>query len=160
MAIKIVMILLSMALSMDALAIGGRAEGADRFVSNSDGTITDTQTGLMWANKDNGANIAWVDAKGYCRDYRGGGHTDWRMPTQAELAGLYDATKSRPGECNQRFPVHVATDIINITCFAMWALETKDSSGTIFDFYDGLRYWTLQSNAYSNRVLPVRTGKK
>jgi hypothetical protein len=44
----------------------------------------------MWAAKDNGSPISWPEAKKYCENYRGGGYMDWRMPTQDELAGLYD----------------------------------------------------------------------
>jgi hypothetical protein len=71
-----------------------------RFIAYNDGTVLDTITNLMWAAKDNGSNINWADAKNYCEDYRGGGYTDWRMPTQDELAGLYDTGKSRPMACN------------------------------------------------------------
>jgi hypothetical protein len=145
-----------MALSMNALAFGGEAV---RFTKNGDGTVTDAKTGLMWADKDNGINISWAQAKNYCLSYRGGGYSDWRMPTQAELAGLYDAAKSRPAPCNERFPVHVATDLIDITCFALWAGETKETSGLLFDFYDGKHYWSRLLNAYSNRALPVRANK-
>jgi len=44
----------------------------------------------MWASKDNGKKINWKDAKQYCKNYRGGSYTDWRLPTQDELVGLYD----------------------------------------------------------------------
>ncbi|MBN2570463.1 MAG: caspase family protein [Deltaproteobacteria bacterium] len=36
-----------------------------RFVDNGDGTVMDNQTGLMWAARDNGANINWHDAQSY-----------------------------------------------------------------------------------------------
>ena len=48
----------------------------------------------MWASRDNGRNINWQDAKNYCDNYRGGHYTGWRMPTQDELAGLYDNGKT------------------------------------------------------------------
>ena len=66
----------------------------NRFIANSNGTVLDTQTDLLWAAKDNGSGINWQDAKKYCENYRGGGYSDWRMPTQEELGGLYDAGKS------------------------------------------------------------------
>jgi tetratricopeptide (TPR) repeat protein len=62
-----------------------------RFIAYSNGTVLDTQTNLMWAAKDNGSYINWQDAKSYCENFSGGGYTDWRMPKQNELAGLYDA---------------------------------------------------------------------
>jgi hypothetical protein len=42
---------------MAGLVMKGDAQ-ADRFVNNGNGTVTDTQTGLMWADHDNGSNIA------------------------------------------------------------------------------------------------------
>lgn len=68
--------------------------GDGRFISYDDGTVRDTQTNLMWAAKDNGRDINWANAKSYCEKYRGGGYMDWRMPTQYELAGLYDWVNS------------------------------------------------------------------
>ena len=41
---------------------------ADRFANNKDGTVTDTQTGLMWADHDNGANINWLMPRAIVRD--------------------------------------------------------------------------------------------
>ena len=71
---------------------------SDRFVGNGDGTVTDTKTGLMWAAKDNGIPISWIDALSYCQNYSSGGHTDWRMPALAELESLYDpGTKNKQG---------------------------------------------------------------
>lgn len=81
-----------------------------RFIAYDDGTVLDTKTNLMWAAKDNGSNINWTNAKSYCENYRGGGYTDWRMPTQDELAVLYDYNKSQKVEC-VIYPTHVATDL-------------------------------------------------
>jgi len=61
-----------------------------RFIAYDNGTVLDTSTNLMWAAKDNGADINWRNAKTYCENYRGGGYSDWRMPVQDELAELYD----------------------------------------------------------------------
>ncbi|MBU0769626.1 MAG: caspase family protein, partial [Proteobacteria bacterium] len=65
-----------------------------RFIAYDNGTVKDTKTGLMWASKDNGEDIDWKDTKRYCENYRGGGYTDWRMPTREELEGLYDRSES------------------------------------------------------------------
>jgi hypothetical protein len=62
-----------------------------RFIAYNNGTVSDTRTNLMWAAKDNGSDINWANAKSYCENYRGGGYSDWRMPTLDELAGLYDS---------------------------------------------------------------------
>ncbi|MBW2608630.1 MAG: DUF1566 domain-containing protein, partial [Deltaproteobacteria bacterium] len=91
------------------------------FVAYDNGTVEDTHTGLMWAAKDNGGPITWREAKSYCSNYRGGGYTDWRMPTQRELTGLYDpkVTNTRPptGVCNGG--CHI-TNLIHLTCCPVW----------------------------------------
>jgi hypothetical protein len=84
----------------------------------------------------------------YCRNYTGGGHTDWRMPTQDELAGLYD--KEEPG------PYHI-TPLIKLTKCCPWAIETRDSEAAHFSFEDGYRYWGSPSGSLDDRVLPVRS---
>jgi uncharacterized caspase-like protein len=130
-----------------------------RFIAYSNGTVMDTSTNLMWAAKDNGKDINWVNAKKYCENYRGGGYTDWRMPTQDELAWLYDAGKSRPGVCNPSRQMHVTTKLIDITCFSLWASKTSGKDA-FFCFDIGEREWFVTSGVSSYiRVLPVRTGK-
>jgi len=51
--------------------------------------VTDTQTGLMWADHDNGSDITWFSGKSYCEGYSGSGKSGWRMPTIDELRTLY-----------------------------------------------------------------------
>ncbi len=77
---------------------------AARFEDNGDGTVTDHQTGLMWEKKTDDSSIHdkdnfydWDTAMGdWISEVNGwsgdgstqsglGGHTDWRMPTSAEL---------------------------------------------------------------------------
>jgi hypothetical protein len=130
-----------------------------RFIAYNNGTVLDTKTNLMWAAKDNGSNINWSNAKSYCENYRGGDYTDWRMPTQDELAGLYDPGKSRPAACNPSYPIHVSTELVDITCFTPWSSETRDSEAAFFFFNLGQRSWVNQSRNNSLRALPVRSGK-
>jgi hypothetical protein len=127
-----------------------------RFIAYDNGTVLDTRTNLMWAAKDNGSDIEWQDAKFYCENYRGGSYKDWRMPTLDELEGLYDAKKSRSAACYNRNNIHVATELIDITCFNPWAWETNGSDAANFSFYDGRRSWYAQSLNYYYRALPVR----
>jgi len=58
---------------------------AGRFVDNGDGTITDTDRQLMWQKGDNGNEVTFEHAQGYCRNLRLGGHADWRLPKPDEL---------------------------------------------------------------------------
>jgi Sec-independent protein translocase protein TatA len=141
--------------SVPALGVSGR-DG--RFIASGDGTVLDTRTNLMWAAKDNGANISWQDAKSYCENYRGGGYKDWRMPTQDELAELYDTTITNtnpPAEgCNGGYHL---TNLIHLTCCCPWASETRGSTAANFGFSNGPRHWLDQSYVGSIRALPVRS---
>lgn len=114
-------------------------------------TYTDPRTGLMWATKDNGKNINWYDAKAYCENYRVGGFTDWRMPTQNELAGLYD--KSIRGHDGNHLPKE-----ITLTGCCIWASETRRSDAAYFNFFFGERLWFYQITD-ALRALPVRSAK-
>lgn len=136
-----------------------RREG--RFIAYSNGTVLDTKTNLMWAAKDNGANINWQNAKSYCESYRGGGYTDWRMPTQEELAGLYDETLTNTTTpavgCKGGYHL---TSLIQLTCCCPWAAETSGAKAAYFGFNKGPREWIDESYAGGIRVLPVRSIKE
>ena len=138
-----------------SLSTGNEIKRDGRFIAYDNGTVLDTKTNLMWAERDNGSNINWANAKNYCENYRGGGYTDWRMPTQDELAGLYDESKSYKS-CGQ---VVRLTELIHLTCTAPWTPETRGSDAAYFYFPTGERLWILQSNDYGGRALPVRSGK-
>ena len=128
-----------------------RAMASDRFLNNGDGTVTDAKTGLMWAAKDNGIPINWPDALSYCQNFRGGGYTDWRMPTLAELAGLYD-----PKYINKRGQRVIK--LIQISAQTCWASETCGFEAGRFNFVYGQVYWLRQSYSGPTRALPVRSG--
>ncbi len=134
------------------------AAGGERFQSLGDGTILDTQTGLQWAASDNGSDIDWPSAKRYADNLTLGGHSDWRLPTQDELYGLYD--ESNPArtvacEWSQKSPPHVPPGF-RFTCTLYWASETRGSEAAYVDFHIGFRYFFRQDGSGSNRVLPVR----
>ena len=132
----------------------------DRFiVHHVNGTVLDTKTTLMWAAKDNGTDISWQAAKSYCENCDAGGYRDWRMPTPGELAGLYDAARTSPAQCAGEFKIHVATESIDMTCFAVWTSETNGSDATQFSFVYGALSPYLQSHTYGVRAIPVRIAK-
>jgi TolB-like protein len=130
---------------------GSKEIGRDgRFIAYNNGTVLDTKTNLMWAAKGNGSNINWANAKSYCENYRGGGYSDWRMPTQDELAGLHDTGKSHKVECG-RSPIHIATDLINLTCYWGWASETRGSGAAYFHFLFNTRACASRPTATAER---------
>ncbi len=129
------------------------------FTKLENGVVLDKKTGLMWAAKDNGQNITWHDAKKYCESYRGGGFTDWRMPTQKELLTLYDGNASnRDTACG--YSVKTATDLIQTTCSWFWASDVKDSGSSVgrVSLSGGNDNFGPPSDSLNARFLPVRRG--
>jgi hypothetical protein len=89
----------------DATAQAGVAWPATRFVDNSDGTVTDQLTGLIWL-KNAGciSPAAWSTAlsaanqlaSGQCGLSDGSTAGQWRMPNINELESLVDVAHSNP----------------------------------------------------------------
>lgn len=147
-----------------ALKLYGYAEANEkrwgRFKENDDGTVNDNQTGLMWAPSDNGTNISWLEARQYCVNYSGGGYKDWRLPTQNELAELYDKEEKKSDETH-------LTPLIKLSYCSLWAAETRGSHAAAFGFcgqggggWHEKQYGTSEDgNSTRIYALPVRGGK-
>ncbi len=74
---------------------------------------------------------------------------DWRMPTPAELAEIYDRSK---------IGLHV-TMLIGLTNCYVWTSARRGSDAAYFDFdFSGL-YWTYDTISSDFRTLPVRRDK-
>lgn len=84
-------------------AVRGGDYGANEFVNNGNGTITDGATGLMWAQDDNERGLDWTDALTYAENAGLAGYTDWRLPNVKELQSIVDYTRSPS-----------ATDVANV----------------------------------------------
>ena len=141
---KRILVLVFVVLFLGTL-VSAEYAAAARFVNNKDGTVTDTKTDLMWADKDNGGDINWVNAKSYCEGYNGGGKSGWRMPTMEELLQLYNSS--------------AYGSLIKRTGSYVWSSETSGSEAASIFFYSGNRSWDHQSSGSNNRALPVRSGK-
>lgn len=67
-----------------------------RFLDNNDGTVTDTETGLVWLKDLTKLHVeTWKEAKETCAvlGVAGGG---WRLPNIKELQSLIDFGQSNP----------------------------------------------------------------
>lgn len=83
----------------------GVAWPSNRFSDNSDGTVSDNLTGLVWL-KDAGAmgRLPWREAINACNTLKDGTHGltdksqagDWRLPNLNELRSLIDYSKAAP----------------------------------------------------------------
>ncbi len=120
-----------------------------RFIAFDNGTVKDTQTGLMWAAKDNGKDITWEEASKFCKRYKTGVFTDWRMPTLDELKTIYN-----PAEMNRHD--FFITELIEITSCCPWPSNTEYGKAAVFSFSSGGTYWLKKTCSFNSRVLPVR----
>ena len=113
------------------------AEG--RFVDNGDGTISDTQTGLMWAKKDSYAatgTCIWMDAaQTYARDLITGGHQDWRPPSIKELQSIYDDSEGIHAMDFNGSPLHLPAVFEQGGGYRYWSSEfSGDCCASFLDF--------------------------
>jgi len=69
-------------------------ETKSKLVDNTDGTLTDHNTGLMWQAVDDGIERNQAEAFAYCMNLSLSGQTDWRLPTLEEFQGLSASAKS------------------------------------------------------------------
>ena len=72
---------------------GNTAYGKNDFHDNSDGTITDRATGLMWQQADSGKGFNWEQALAYAASLDLAGHNDWRLPNAKELQSIVDYSR-------------------------------------------------------------------
>ena len=93
---------------------GNETYGINDFVDNSDSTITDIATGLMWMTTDNGQSMNWEDALEYAENLEYNGYSDWRLPDVKELQSIVDYSRS-PGTTNSAAidPLFNCTEITN-----------------------------------------------
>ncbi len=73
---------------------GNTEYGINRFTDNGDGTITDSATGLMWQQSDNGNGLNWEDSLKYAENFELASFDDWRLPNAKELQSIIDYTRS------------------------------------------------------------------
>ncbi|MDD5759376.1 MAG: DUF1566 domain-containing protein, partial [Desulfobulbaceae bacterium] len=120
-----------------------------RFVRQSNGTVVDTKTGLMWAAGDNGEDVNWSTAALFCEQYAGGGYTDWRLPTSEELSTLYTPEKVNKDGL-------FISELIRLSSIMMWTADRHACKAKTLDFTSGLLLTIVGSRADVSRVLPVR----
>lgn len=135
-----------------------------RFVAFSDGTVLDTEHGLMWSSIDFRRNVDWQSAESFCRSFSVGGYDDWRLPSFSELQTLYDARKT------DKDGYHT-TDLIRISGY-VWtsdfqilmnsvpnnpsAFDDRQLAGYM-DFKTGKRdFADARQKGSGFRILPVR----
>lgn len=96
-----------------------------------DSIITDKRTGLMWTREDNGEDMSWDDANGYCENSTLGGFSDWRLPTIDELEKLYDP------DVAARYKIRAPFELTS--CCSWSSTKGRSDSAWGFFFDAGLR---------------------
>ena len=140
-------------------------QSLDAFVDNNDGTITQTNTGLMWAKCSEGQSginctgtaikMNWSTALTTANNSNLGGYSDWRLPNIKELQKLVDYNRYLPAIDTNYFP---NTPSSNSSWF--WSgSPDANHSGYAWDiaFYDGYTDDYEQNN--NDHVRLVRSGK-
>ncbi len=137
---------------------GNTSYGVNNFVDNSDGTISDRATGLMWASDDSGVGMNWEESLAWAEtknslSYLGYG--DWRLPNIKELQGIVDYSRSPDITASAAIdPVFNATAITNEagvtdypcywsgTTHATSADTNYGSAGAYMAFGRAMGYWS------------------
>ena len=96
---------------------GNPAYGINAFIDNSDQTITDQATGLMWTKFDSGVAMNWQSALTWAQAQNSAnylGYHDWRLPNAKELHSILDYRRSPSATQSAAIdPVFNATTITN-----------------------------------------------
>jgi hypothetical protein len=121
---------------------------------------TDQATGKMWAKKDNGSDVNWLQAANYCRNLQLAGHSGWRLPTIDELHGIYDPSTSTAGLRTGAKGIPDAWHVKgNLKLSGWhWSRSPGNASGEVwaFGFDDGGRNSIQLDDGDSKRALCVR----
>jgi len=99
---------------------GGQSRSLNHLVINGDGTVTDTDIGLMWQQRTLDNTMTWEEALSSCETSNLAGYTDWRLPAKKELQSLVNYSRFNPA--------------INITYFPDTAASWYWSSTTYADY--------------------------
>ena len=162
----------------DGTLMIGRKQG---YVDNSDGTITDTNTGLMWETKTHDGTLedasdtytwtattrtiwGFLDALNSANLGKGfAGYRDWRIPNRRELESLVDAAQSNPAiAAIFSSPCNEGCSQCSCTLAAQyWSSTTSATDSTkawAIDFSTGSVNMRLKSAAFL-AVRAVRGGR-
>ncbi len=137
---------------------------ATRFTDNSNGTVTDSMTGLIWLKDANCAVVspkAWAAAltavatlaSPSCGLSDGSTTGQWRLPSRNELQSLIDYTSTHPA-------LPAGHPFTGVQSGSYWS-STSDASDTSFAWVVNLSYGDVYLNGKTNDyyVWPVRGGR-
>lgn len=135
-----------------------------RFIDNGDGTITDTQTHLMWMRQDSyqhtGHWITWAKAFDYVKKANEDGfanHYDWQMPTLADLKTLFEADKINSKQLGREMVIHIDPIFAKEGSGILWSLEANGHFNAFgIEFNNGNKFSAPKKSIARKAVRPMR----
>lgn len=128
---------------LPGIALTSQETGRDRhFIAYDNGVVYDEKTNLEWiVGPDRPTD--WNQAKSWVESLNSA-DDEWRMPTSAELHGLY---RRNAGRWNR-------TSLLKTTGWWVWSGETSEINGLwsarAFFFKRGYATWLSPDSAYYN----------
>ena len=130
--------------------------------------IKDTKTGLIWTPDIGKQGLSWDGTKKAVEELnknRYGGYSDWRMPTIAELKGIYEEGKAHKSLDYPNDSDTIKIDpIFEFSGVWVWSSEIKSDDSSLarcFGFLYGFGGWDPRTYSYGRpRVLAVRSSEK
>lgn len=119
----------------------------EQYQNNNDGTFTDLITGLMWLSQVEMDSQTQPNANTLCEGSNASNHSDWRLPTRAELLSLVNVANNNPSSVLLQIPSNL-----------FWTASRVPNDATrawIIDFSRG--FDAQESEASSLRLICVRT---
>jgi hypothetical protein len=108
---------------------GEKPTNGHNYVNNGDGTVTDTDTGLMWTQAPSAA-MNWSAAISHAESLTTGGYSDWRLPNVKELQSLVDITLATSTSAATAIPCLHRALFPAATATACWSSTPLRSGGT------------------------------
>jgi hypothetical protein len=142
-----------------------------RFTDNSNGTVTDNLTGLIWLKNAScsGYQYSWAQALSYantltsgaCGLTDGSAAGDWRLPNRKELESLVNRQQSNPAAwLNTVGFSGVNTSTQNYEYEYYWSSSSLSSNtGAAWIVHLGIGHITTTNKGYYVRMWPVRGGQ-
>lgn len=137
------------------------AKAPPRFVVEGE-AVRDHVTDLLWAMRDNGADVTWQAADAWARAYRGDGKSDWRLPTEDELAVLAEPLMGHreKGDCTKGKSSLTITPLIHLSCGLAWSsTQLTKRRAVAFGFISGTARAARLTDKKNLRALVVRDAR-
>ena len=134
---------------------GSQSVDTSSLIDNGDGTVTDTQTGLMWQKATAPGTYTWQQALAYAEGLTLAGYSDWRLPNRNELQTLVDYS---------RYDSAIDPLLASDTVSSYYWSSTTSAISTFNAWHVLFNYGNVVINNYgksrdSDYVRAVRTGQ-